>query len=97
MLKDAMVERLSSFVMSLDDYLDILQGRSSSSVPTQNSPAKAESSTTRKATCLLYCSITNKLLEDCYLESNLEQKNRPSLVAVLNAVAQNLFGLSSRA
>lgn len=94
MLKDAMVERLSSFVMSLDDYLDILQGRSSSSVPTQNSPAKEFNN---GKPCLLYCSITNKLLEDCYLESNLEQKNRPSLVAVLNAVAQNLFGLSSRA
>lgn len=40
MLKDAMLERLSSFVESLDDYIGILQDRSSPDMPIQQHPAK---------------------------------------------------------
>jgi len=40
MLKNAMVERLLSFAMSLDDYIDILQERSSPDIPTRERFAK---------------------------------------------------------
>jgi hypothetical protein len=86
---EAMHNRIAQFTSSIDLYVEILQDRSTPS------PAQQQFSTGSIATTFLKCYILNMLL-DRFLSTNLHRKHTPSLVAILNVVAQNLFGHATR-
>ena len=88
-LAEAMRDRMAQFASGIDMYLEVLQGRSSP----QLSPAVVDAGEFILPSFGLRIS---HLPLDPYFSTNLRGKHSPSLVAILNVVAQNLFGHATR-
>jgi len=84
-LANAMHDRMAQFTSAIDFYIETLQRRS---------PPQASSHIVNTGDIILptYSFFNLTLSLDSYFAPNLCRKHTPSLVAVLNIVAQNLFG-----
>lgn len=87
-LAAAMRDRMAQFASGIDMYLEVLQRRSSP----QSSPHVINSG----KFILILSSQNSQLPLDPYFITDLHGKHTPSLVAILNVVAQNLFGHATR-